>query len=170
MAEQELRDILDMQQAVIRVKRAVLPIGGKVLRWAFGTLTRSDLKKINKHIDVLAGNQQRLTHILNQTLSVVNITRIEVQQNRHAIRTMADIVQGMELRLNDYRALQKNLHMFVITYTQVDMMLAELREAVEKGMFYMDNVRMMLGQLSVGHLAPTVIPSNELRQLSLIHI
>ena len=45
------------------------------------------------------------------------------------------------------------------------MLIAELREDVEKAMFYLDSVRAMLGQLSLGHLAVTVIPPKELKYI-----
>ena len=42
-------------------------------------------------------------------------------------------------------------------------MISELRESVEKAMFYIDSVKMGMDQLSLGHLAPSVIRLTELR-------
>ena len=96
---------------------------------------------------------------------LANCVRIKKKKNRQAIRTMSDIVRGLEERFYEFEETTKDLHLFVITYTQFDMLIAELREDVEKAMFYMDSVRAMLGQLSLGHLGPTVIPPKELKHI-----
>ena len=58
-AQQELKDILDIRQSQTRrVKRALLPIGGKALGFLFGTATKKELRKVYKHIDILANNQE----------------------------------------------------------------------------------------------------------------
>lgn len=170
VAKQELNDIIDIQQQPIkRVKRAILPFGGKILNWAFGTLTKADLRKINDHINVLADNQEQLTHVLNDTLSIVNVTRVEVKQNRHAIKKLVDVMQGMDVKMKQFShtisGYARQINSFLLIFTQFDMMIAELREGVEKAMFYMDNVRMQLNMLSQGHLAPTVIPPGQLKKI-----
>lgn len=70
-----------------------------MLNWAFGTLTRADLRKINEHINDLADNQEQIIHVLNDTLSIVNATRVEVQQNRHAIKSLENMLLGIDIKL-----------------------------------------------------------------------
>jgi len=168
IAKRELRDVITIQKSK-RVKRALVPFLGKVLSWLTGTLTKADLRQVSQHINVLSNNQERLIHVLNDTLSILNVTNIEVQKNRHALRALSDLIKETDSRLAVFsRELQEYLkHQsdFLITYLQLDLMITELRESVEKSMFYMDNVKMQMDQLSLGHLAPTVLHPNELKEI-----
>lgn len=168
VALQELQDIKSMQN-MHRVKRAVLPFVGRALSFLFGTMTKADLRKIYRNIDVLSANQNQIIHVLNDTLSILNVTNIQVKENRHALRTMGQVIRNLEGRLNnvsdELRRHIAHLNDFLLTYLQIDLMLVELRESVEKAMFYMDNVKMQMNQLSLGHLSPTVIPPGQLRKI-----
>ena len=170
-ARNELKEILMIQRAESspRIKRALIPLLGKVLSSLTGTLTKHDLKKVYQHIDALAGNQEQIVHVLNDTLTIFNVTRVEVRRNRHAIRSLTEMMRNMERRMikvtMETRRHINNLNFFLITYLQTELMVTELRESVEKAMFYMDDVKMGLNQLSLGHLAPTVITPGELKRI-----
>ena len=76
-ARRELADIVDLQEAK-RSKRALLPFAGKALSWLTGTLTKKDLRKVYRHIDSLSKNQAQIVHVLEDTLSVLNVTNVRV--------------------------------------------------------------------------------------------
>lgn len=168
VAAQELQDVIDIQQPT-RLKRSILPLGGKILNFLFGTLTKADLRKINNNINLLATNQEQIAHVLNDSLSIVNMTRVEVRENRHAINQLAGLVEHLDMELHLYvtkmRRYLVSVHSFLYTYTRFDMMLAELRESAEKALFYISNVRMQLNQLSLGHLSPVIIPPKDLKRI-----
>lgn len=171
MTRDEFRDILIIQNQnkVNRLKRAVLPFLGKALSFLTGTLTKKDLKKVYGHINTLSENQEQIMHVLNDTLSIVNVTNVEVRRNRHAIQSMAEMIGKVDSRLVNFTGQLQNwlnhLNSFLLTYLQMDMMITELRESIEKAMFYMDDVKMELDQLALGHLAPTVIHPGELKRI-----
>lgn len=171
-AHAELRDILVIQQVkpkAKRMKRALIPFLGKVLSFLTGTLTKKDLRKVYAHIDTLSDNQERIVHVLNDTLTILNVTNVEVQRNRQFVKSLATMVGTLDRRLTLFTGhLQKflgHLNFFLVTYLQIDLILTELRESIEKAMFYMDNIKMELDQLSLGHLAPSVIHPGELKQI-----
>lgn len=167
-AKEDLRDILIIQRSR-RTKRALMPFLGKALSYLTGTLTKKDLKKVYNHINTLSSNQEQIIHVLNDTLSILNVTNIEVQRNRHAIQNIVQLVHRVDERLVNFTGHLQNwlndLNSFLLTYLQMDLMITELRESIEKAMFYMENVKMELDQLSLGHLAPTVIHPRELKQI-----
>ena len=170
VAKQDLEDIVMIQESRrTKVKRAVLPIVGKALSWLFGTLTKNDLRKVYKQIDLLGDNQEQIIHVLNDTISVLNVTTVQVKENRHAIRTMTNELRNLNTRLfqqsNALRQHMRDLQEFLLTYLQLDLMLTEVREAIEKGMFYMENIKMQMDQLTLGHIAPTVIQPGELKRI-----
>lgn len=66
----------------------MLPIIGKAMRFLFGTLSEEDIGSIKSNIRVLAENQNKISHVLTENLSILNVTRIEVSQNRQAINSL----------------------------------------------------------------------------------
>ena len=169
MATNELENVLMVQQTGDRVKRALIPLLGKVLSFLTGTLTKADLRKVYSHINTLAKNQEQVIHVMNDTLSVLNVTNLEVQKNRHAIQTMTRAFADLELRLTDansqFDRYKEQMAYFSVNYLQLDLIITELRESFEKAMFYINEVKMELDQLSLGHLAPTVIDPQELKRI-----
>lgn len=84
-----LRDtFLDYKRLHNRNKRAAIPIIGKMMNFLFGTLTEEDVSSIESNIRVLAENQNKISHALSENLSILNVTRIEVSQNRQAITSL----------------------------------------------------------------------------------
>ena len=167
-ARQELTDIIELQESR-RSRRAVIPFAGKALSWLTGTLTKKDLRKVYHHIDSLSEKQEQIVHVLGDALSVLNVTNVRVRENRHAIRTMSEAIGNLDRRLANVTYLMlryvNNLDNFLLTYLQIDLMIAELRESVEKAMFYIDSVKMGMDQLSLGHLAPSVIRPTKLKRI-----
>lgn len=68
-----------------RNKRSILPFIGQAMIFLFGTLTETDLDNINRNIHDLAENQENIIHNLEQSLTILNLTTIQVQENRRAI-------------------------------------------------------------------------------------
>lgn len=173
VAHQELRDVMMIQRAKARnndkVKRAILPFVGKALRSLFGVATKSDVRKVNRQIGVLANNQEEIIHILNDTLSVVNVTQVAVHENRQAIKSLSDVVRNLDTRLTQLTEALKeylnDLENFLVVYLQVDLLITEMREAVERALFYMDNVKIQMNQMALSHLSPTIIPPRDLKRI-----
>ena len=78
-----------------RKKRAVFGFGGKILNFLFGTLTQDDLDIVQKHVSTLEANQQSIVHVLEHSLTILNMSRTEIAENRHSINeilsTLSDI-------------------------------------------------------------------------------
>ena len=79
-------------------------------------------------------------HILDDTVSILNVTTIEVKKNRHAIRSMTEEIYKLDqLIVNQSRALRTymtDMQDFLLTYLQIDLMITELRESIERAIFY----------------------------------
>ena len=72
-----------------RSKRALLPIGG-FLKSLFGTASNKDLQKIKQAVQDLARRQNDQGHLLSDALSLINITQVDVEANRHAINDLVN--------------------------------------------------------------------------------
>ena len=87
VTEVSILDTFKDYQTLHRQKRSVLPIVGKAMNFLFGTITESDLSSIKNNIRTLSENQKQISHVLTENLSILNVTRLEVSQNRQAINT-----------------------------------------------------------------------------------
>ena len=65
-----------------KMKRSLIPIIGKGLSYLFGTATESDLNTIQSGISRLAKSQEEIGHVIDENISVINITRVEMSDNR----------------------------------------------------------------------------------------
>ena len=64
-----------------RNKRALLPLGG-FFKSLFGTASNKDVQKIKKTVQNLAKRQNNQGTLLSEALSLINITRVNVENNR----------------------------------------------------------------------------------------
>ena len=51
------------------------------MRSLFGTLSEDDLENLNRNIKNLAENQEQIIHDLDMSLSLLNLTTIQVAEN-----------------------------------------------------------------------------------------
>jgi hypothetical protein len=54
----------------------------------FGTLSSEDLDSMRRNVNVLAQNKQKITHVLQENLSILNVSRIEVAENRKSVNEL----------------------------------------------------------------------------------
>ena len=78
---------IDLHAIHSRVQRSLVSILGKGLNFILGpaTATESDLKTIHNNVDRLVRNQDKIAHITDENISVINVTRVEMSENRQAI-------------------------------------------------------------------------------------
>ena len=104
-----------------------------------GTLSEKDLENINKNINVLATNQERIIHDLDISLSVLNLTSKQVAENRRSIMDLVLVIQKLDSKI---RNLQQSfeqkfirLEQFIHTYLQFQMILEEIRITTQDAVF-----------------------------------
>ncbi|CAG2230956.1 unnamed protein product [Mytilus edulis] len=161
--------IFNDYKALHRNKRSVLPIIGKAMHFLFGTLTDSDVSAIKGNIRVLADNQNKLSHVLSENLSILNVTRIEVSENRHAINSLIGDLREIDSKLeNVTEEFEKqiiDLENYIQKYVQLDLITGELKLLMQKAMFYLEHLGSQLNMLSLGHLSPSTITPTNLKRL-----
>ena len=79
-----------------RRKRGVFNFIGDIMGSLFGVLTGTDIEKIQRNINTLAQNQLDLAHAFQESISVLNVTRLEVKQNRQKINDIIDTMGDIE--------------------------------------------------------------------------
>ena len=68
-----------------RQKRSLLPIFRKISSFLFGTFTDNDLDEIKGNLKKLTNNQFRFQYVLEKSFTLLNMTNVQVRENRQAI-------------------------------------------------------------------------------------
>ena len=67
------------------MKRSLIPIIGEVLNYIFGTATETDSNTICSSVSRLAKSQGGIAHVIDENIPLINITRVEISENRHTL-------------------------------------------------------------------------------------
>ena len=152
-----------------RTERSVLPLGGRILSFLFGTLSESDLDNVRRAVNDLSRQQQSIIHVLEDQVTILNVSRVQISENRHAIIDLLECLGFFEERLGNLtREIQdrfNHLEMFVNTYAQMDLILTGIRDAIQRGTLYLQNLKLELNMLSFSRLSPCSITPRNLRKL-----
>ena len=62
----------------------------------FGTLSQNDLDNINRNINILSDNQENIIHDLEMSLSILNITKMQISENRRSIMDLVICIQKLD--------------------------------------------------------------------------
>ena len=150
-------------------KRSILPFVGKILSFTFGTLTSQDLSSIHSAISSLNANQQNILHLVEQNLSVLNVSRVQIAENRQAVLELIKSLHKLDIKLNKaVEMLNKEifgLKYFLEIYLQLDVIVEELKTMMQRAMFHLETLRMHLNLLSLNHLSPTTVSPSNLRSV-----
>ena len=152
-----------------RSQRSLIPIIGQLMSTLFGTVSENDLENINRNIKVLAGNQKQIIHDLDVSLSVLNLTRMQVSENRRSILDLIIVVQKLDRKIFDlqqvFSAKFVRLEQFVHTYLQFQMILDEIKQTTQDAVFYLESLKSELNMLSMQHLSTNTISPKDLKEL-----
>ena len=86
-------------------KRSILPIVGQALSALFGVVSENDLENVNRNIKHLALNQKQIVHDLHVGLSVLNLTRTQVSENRRALLDVVVCVNKLDGKIRELKIL-----------------------------------------------------------------
>ncbi|MCG8045976.1 MAG: hypothetical protein N0E48_09980, partial [Candidatus Thiodiazotropha endolucinida] len=160
---------VDYRALGTRSERSILPLGGRILSFLFGTVSEADLDDIKRAVRDMSQNQQSIMHMLDEQMTILNVSRIQIAENRQAIMSLVDCMDEFEGRIHNLTvAIQKrfeHIEMFVNIYAQMDLILAGLRDAIQRGTIYLDNLRLEINMLSLSRLSPSSITPRNLRKL-----
>lgn len=110
---------------------------GKALSFLFGTVSEDDLNVIRGSINNLAVNQEKVIHVVEESLTILNTTRVEVAENRQAINDLIGALSVLNTKMQNatdrlYKEVMKLDH-FVQPYLRIDASLEEVRQMTHIG-------------------------------------
>lgn len=154
-----------------RKQRSLIPIIGQLMSTLFGTISESDLENINRNIKSLASNQEKIIHDLDVSLSVLNLTRLQVAENRRSIMDLIIVVQKLDRKMQKLQEVFdrkfSRLEQFIHIYLQFQLILEEIKSTIQDAVFYLENLKSELSMLSMHHLSTNIISPKNLRELLL---
>ena len=166
-----IRSFVDVRIIKSRSKRALLPIIGKALHFLFGTLTSADVKRFAIIINILAQNQKEMSHHVEESLSIVNTSRVQIYKNRQSINKLSISIHNIQERIyNVSQILEKQvvqLEEFEQLCLQLDLIIKEAKRTVNNAQMYIEHLQLQWNMLSLGHLSPSVITAQSLKRLLL---
>ena len=133
-----------------RHKRSFLPFIGQISSFLFGTVSDSDLDTIRRQINVIKKSQETVTHVLRESLTILNISRTRIIDNRRAIKDIADMV------VKDFKKVDMLVELILIIY-DVDRNIDSLIQ-------YFSHLKQQVNMLALGRLGPSVVSPGDLRE------
>ena len=92
-------------------KWSIFPLGG-ILSFPFGTADERDLDKVKRNVKILYDNQIKQGEVLDDIISITNISQAFITENRHRINSMIDSI----IFLNDTLAnIQRDIQPIFVT-------------------------------------------------------
>ena len=144
-----------------RNKRSLIPTVGQLMSTRFGTVSENDLDNMNRNIKALASNQKQIIHDLDVSLSVLNLTKMQVAENRRSIMDLIVVIQKLDVKVLELGQLLEQkfarLEQFIHMYLQFKMILGEIRLTTQDAVFYLENLKSELNMLSMHHLYTSTI-------------
>ena len=110
-------------------------------------------------------------HYLDQSMSLINSSIAEIASNRRSIMDLIISLQKFDKRINQIEeAFYKRMYgleRFVNAYTQFTLIIDEVKQATQRAVLYLENLRIQLNMLSLNHLSPSTISPAVLTKLLL---
>ena len=117
----------------------------------------------------MAKNQEQIVHDLDVSLSVLNMTRIQVSENMRSIMDLKICIQKLDEKMFK---LQENLErkltrlgQFIHTYLQFQMFFGEIKKTIQNAIFYIRNLKTDINMLALNYLSTRTISPGDLKAL-----
>ena len=169
-----LEQILHMQteasslidHLVNRPKRSLLPFGG-LFSFLFGTADRNDLDSLKADIKQLYQNQMDQTNVLNDVISITNVSRGLINENIKKINNIVDTIINLNQtikhiagQLEPLYTARKFMFMhseFISHHTGIRMVTRQIADDIE-------SIRSYLSTFTICKITPQIIDPKHLRQ------
>ena len=154
-----------------RRKRSIAPFLGNILNFLFGVTTDRNLNKVKTAFKKLAKEQNNIKHIINENLSIINISRSEIKENRHTINGLIySLESSNQLFQNITSSLRRkifDMNYFISIYLQADILIQEMHQNNQRAISYLNTINQQLTAFGTGHISQSVIPPQQLKSLLL---
>ena len=149
-----------------RNKRSLLPFGG-LFGFLFGTADQADLNAIKADVKQLYQNQVDQTNVLNDIISITNVSRCLINENIKKINKIIDTIISLnktlrliEGQLGPLYTARRFMFMhteFISHHTRIRMVTRQITDDINL-------IRSYLSTFTTGKITPQIIDPKHLRQ------
>ena len=164
----DLRDI-NGTPTLERQRKSIFPFMGNLYSFLFGTVSEDELNAVKRNINALTLSQKRVIHVVNQSLSLINISKAEIGQNRERLNEVIDTMKTFDSEL---RAIQQALTREVVqiekmtqTFFHSFSVINDAQANVNKLFRHFEYLQLQLNMLSRGRLSPSVLTPRKLLEI-----
>lgn len=151
-----------------RRKRALVPFIGKIYGWLFGLTTESDLSDIRRAVNDLGTNQQKFSHVLERSITILDKSRENIAENRDRINEIYMGLGKLSAALSSFIVHTNEAHnkilLFLHFYLHLASMINNAQELVIEMSRGLEDLARQLDILSTGKISPAVISPPQLRE------
>ena len=152
-----------------RKKRALFGFLQGPLHSLFGVVTDDQVAGLRANMVNLAKNQVDISHVLEESLSIINTSRISIDRNRQTINDILNSLTEMDRKMESITgALELQIHElshFIQVYTQLDLVVEELKRFMLKGLFLIEHLKVQLSFMSLSKLSTSIVNPFELKRI-----
>ena len=84
-------------------RRAISSTVGSMLKWAFGTVTLLDVKKLHRTVDEMHRTEGDIIHSVNHQMTYLKNLDSAVKFNTEAVETLSDKVKAITIDSNKWK-------------------------------------------------------------------
>ena len=144
-----------------KTKRSVIPIMGKALNVLFGTVTEQELGTIKDKLNNFERDHRTLVQVEKRSISIINITRVELEKGRRNINWSVKNTQVMRWELgNVMEALMTKvmeLTQCIREYFRSSAIINHIRQKQQILLMTLQHLRTQSDMLSLGHQSPSIV-------------
>ena len=170
-AEGELGQ-LQAELKLSRNSRGALPFIGDALKWAFGTSTEEDTKRLHKRIKGIEAGVGKLHHLIELQTTVLGALREGQKTNAHNIRTLANetqrVLQAVVRGQNEATLMRKTTHKTIRQEADISQAVASaIRTTGAAVLAFRQEVHRLceaMDHTQRGEVTPTILPFKALKE------
>lgn len=134
-------------------------------------MSEDNLQGIRNNINNLANNQRKITHVIQESLTLINGTRLAVRENRQKINEILGALVTLSDQLKNLTTgIEKQLHKldyFVNSYLRINRAVQEIQVMTSEVRTHVEHLYIQLNALAIGHLTPSIMAPHDLKDLLL---
>ena len=148
-----------------RAKRSLLPFVGSALSSIFGTATNDQIRDILTRVKELGDSQTDVLSVLDDTVTVINQTLVDVDVNRQMINRLTNLTNDLTKRVNTFRNVMLTDIVITDLQSKLDLVFSDLIASVQdlrKGVF---NLEMIFSLAENGILPRSLLPPRRFAEI-----
>ena len=154
-----------------RIKRSLIPFVGDALSYLFGTVSGADLDGIRKAVNALNTNQEKIQHVINSSLSIINMSHNKIVENRNRInqlnKGLSEIFYRLNKETNTINAELNQLRAALSYYLQLNSLVDSAKQLMYESLVFIEDFQIQINVLSTGRISPNIILPSKLLEILL---